>query len=652
MDIDHDLGKIYNNLTTIDPGNTTLTISGNTGIIVPSGTTLNRPAPTEGVIRRNTTTGYVEVYSNSQWVDIKNYSLSGLPTGGAASTVLIKNSATDYDAYWGTITADMAPYAKQLVAFVKNETASTITKGNPVYQIGNVGSSWTIAVGAADAADINKMPAIGVLAQDLAPGATGDMIVLGEIRDVNTSSFAEGELVYVAPGGGYTNTKPTNVNYAVQFLGIVTKIHATNGGGYVTGTGTLDLFRSDIGGFYGWNGTQWAAITGSGTTSHAVLTNRSDADQHPISAITGLQTALDGKESLSNKGIANGYCPLDATAKVSSTYLPSYVDDVIEASLYALLPITGETGKIYVTLDTNKTYRWSGSAYVEISASPGTTDALTEGVANLYFTDTRAQNAITGGASSIVTSNLTINRALVSDASGKVSISPVTSTELGYVSGVTSGIQPQLNSKQSTLVSGTNIKTVAGYNIIGAGDQPIALNDLSDTTVTSPVVGQTLTYDGTQWINLGSASGPGGAAKRIWSGNVTSLSGTTVITPGTTAPLVTAGTQVWTVTVTPLSTTSSYVIQSNIAVAASLNNANLTLALFRNNTYIGGTLQIVASGTNSSTLSFSITDLPATTSPVVYQVRVGTNTGTWYVNRRAAENTYGGFRTGWVIWEY
>src|SRR5574343_136998 len=60
------------------------------------------------------------------------------------------------------------------------------------------------------------------------------------------------------------------------------------------------------------------------------------------------------------------------------------------------------------------------------------------------------QNAITGGASTITSSNLTANRALVSDSSGKVTVSSVTSTELGYVSGVTSSIQTQLNGKAST----------------------------------------------------------------------------------------------------------------------------------------------------------------------------------------------------------
>lgn len=69
------------------------------------------------------------------------------------------------------------------------------------------------------------------------------------------------------------------------------------------------------------------------------------------------------------KGANSGVATLDATGKVPASQLPSFVDDVIEAANFAALPATGEAGKIYVTLDDNKTYRWGGSAYAEISAS-------------------------------------------------------------------------------------------------------------------------------------------------------------------------------------------------------------------------------------------------------------------------------------------
>lgn len=69
------------------------------------------------------------------------------------------------------------------------------------------------------------------------------------------------------------------------------------------------------------------------------------------------------------RGAANGVCPLGSDSKIPSAYLPSYVDDVLEYDTFGNLPTTGEAGKIYVAKDTNKTYRWSGSQYIEISAS-------------------------------------------------------------------------------------------------------------------------------------------------------------------------------------------------------------------------------------------------------------------------------------------
>jgi hypothetical protein len=71
----------------------------------------------------------------------------------------------------------------------------------------------------------------------------------------------------------------------------------------------------------------------------------------------------------SQKGAPNGVAELDGSGLVLSSQLPSYVDDVTVVADYAALPGTGADGKIYVTSDTNLTYRWTGSAYTEISKS-------------------------------------------------------------------------------------------------------------------------------------------------------------------------------------------------------------------------------------------------------------------------------------------
>lgn len=83
----------------------------------------------------------------------------------------------------------------------------------------------------------------------------------------------------------------------------------------------------------------------------------------------GRDTEIDisGKQNISEKGQMNGYASLDGSGKVPSSQLPSYVDDVIEVANLAALPVTGETGKIYVTINDNRQYRWSGSLYVVVN---------------------------------------------------------------------------------------------------------------------------------------------------------------------------------------------------------------------------------------------------------------------------------------------
>jgi hypothetical protein len=97
------------------------------------------------------------------------------------------------------------------------------------------------------------------------------------------------------------------------------------------------------------------------------------------SSITGTPTTLAGYGITdavlsSEKGAANGVATLDAGGKVPAGQLPSFVDDVLEYANLAGFPGTGETGKIYVAIDTGYTYRWSGSAYVQVGSNALTAD--------------------------------------------------------------------------------------------------------------------------------------------------------------------------------------------------------------------------------------------------------------------------------------
>ena len=111
---------------------------------------------------------------------------------------------------------------------------------------------------------------------------------------------------------------------------------------------------------------------------------------HEIANVNGLQDALGSKAAASHEhsadNITSGTLSIDRipnipdakidgmsatklTGTVPQANLPSYVDDVVEHENFEAFPPTGESGKIYVDTTTNKTYRWSGSTYVEISAS-------------------------------------------------------------------------------------------------------------------------------------------------------------------------------------------------------------------------------------------------------------------------------------------
>lgn len=172
------------------------------------------------------------------------------------------------------------------------------------------------------------------------------------------------------------------------------------GTGGANGTATQVIPIGGPGAFQPRDGDLDAIAALSGTSGLLKKTAANTYSLDTSAYLTGISsgdvtTALGfTPENAANKGVANGYASLDAGGKVPSTQLPSYVDDVEEYTNLAAFPATGEVGKLYVALDTNALYRWSGSTYVVITGSPGSTDAVPEGSTNLYYTDTRARAAI------------------------------------------------------------------------------------------------------------------------------------------------------------------------------------------------------------------------------------------------------------------
>ena len=178
--------------------------------------------------------------------------------------------------------------------------------------------------------------------------------------------------------------------------------------------------------------------------------NTSDANK-PISTAT--QTALNGKLSTSLKGANSGLAELDANGKVPTSQLPSFVDDVLEYSAQSSFPATGETGKIYIAQDTNKTYRWSGTAYVEISSSLalGTTSSTA-------YRGDYGNTAYTHATDS--------SRSTTAQASGLYKIA---TTAEGHVASVTAVVKSDITNLGIPAQDTTNIESMTGTLPIANG---------------------------------------------------------------------------------------------------------------------------------------------------------------------------------------
>jgi hypothetical protein len=204
--------------------------------------------------------------------------------------------------------------------------------------------------------------------------------------------------------------------------------------------------------------------------------------------------------------------------KIPSTQLPSYVDDVLEYANLAGFPETGETGKIYVALNTNETYRWSGSAYVRIAngavqsvntltgAVTLTTSNIAEGT-NLYYTEARV-NANTNVAANTAARH---NAVTIGTANGLSLATQVLS--LGLASGSAAGALSAadwttFNGKQAAL-SGTGFVRMSGTTvsyITGTSSQFLKADGSVDssTYITSSSLSSYVPYTGASTnVNLG-----------------------------------------------------------------------------------------------------------------------------------------------------
>lgn len=152
--------------------------------------------------------------------------------------------------------------SENVTTTVKNVSGTTLRKGTPVHAVSGSSSGNVTPVIAASASDASTMPATFILGEQLNNEAEGDGIAIGSITGVDTSAFAVGDVVYVGVSGGYTNVKPTGAGNLIQNLGVVTKVHASNGSGFIYGSGrSNDIPNLPTGKI--WVGTSNYSVTSS-----------------------------------------------------------------------------------------------------------------------------------------------------------------------------------------------------------------------------------------------------------------------------------------------------------------------------------------------------------------------------------------------------
>lgn len=341
-------------------------------------------SPVAGQVYYNTATNKYMGYNGSAWVDLSNqgevYTFSNGLTKDASNNVTLDVATsstiggvivgTNIDVASGTISvASASTSAKGVIEIATDTEAST-------------GTDTTRAV-------TPKQLATKVTANAAITGATHTKITY-DAKGLVTA----GADLSASDIPNLTLSKITDVTATASELNVLDGITATT-----TELNYVDGVTSSIQTQLNNKVTANASITGGTATkvtydSKGLVTGGTTLSASDIPDISATYVTV------ASKGVANGVASLDGDGKVPSSQLPSYVDDVIEAYIVSGATalsagwlsktsggsaLTPETGIIYVVMTAgeyqNKTYRWGGTTYVEISSAPGQATESTAGIA-------------------------------------------------------------------------------------------------------------------------------------------------------------------------------------------------------------------------------------------------------------------------------
>jgi hypothetical protein len=388
------------------------------------------------------------------------------------------------------------------------KATGAITKGDVIQYAGYQGDHALAKRAVQSEVNANPKLIMGIAKQNITNGDFGYVAHFGKIEGVDTKGVAVNSFVWFdsagSTAGNWTTTQPTAPNAKILLAVVIkaeTSTNANNGVLLVRPTiePKLEELQNVLitsvanGNVLSYDGTKWVNSTRL-TTAETNITNiqngttivgkaNADKDGNEFDA-TYLKktTASSTYVPLSSKGQPNGVAPLGADNKILSIHLPGGVDDIKEFANFASLPLVGEASIIYVTLDTNKIYRWSGSAYVEISSSL----ALGETSSTAYRGD-RGKTAY--DHSQIVTGNphgTTIGDIGAEPANANIQAHISSTTNPHSVTATQVGLGNVTNESKATMFSSpTFTGTVSGINASMVGAEPANANIQTHVTLTN-----------------------------------------------------------------------------------------------------------------------------------------------------------------------
>jgi hypothetical protein len=424
---------------------------------------------TSGVGLSGSTTFTANQSANSTVTITSNATSANTP-----STLVSRDASGNFTA--GTITASLNGNATGVLRTVSGTTSAELVSGNMADN-----DQFRILIGGT--------ASNGGFAEIATADDGSEPIYVRQYTGVFSNLVRSASLLDGSGNTSFPGSVTANGVVLTGNLGTVTSIETNNGitGGPITATGTIGLTGIAL-------SLHNLAANGIVTrTSSGVVAARAITAGTGISITNG--DGVSGNPTISASLATTDIPNLDASKITSGIFdaarLPSYVDDVLEYANFAALPVTGETGKIYITLDTNKTYRWSGSAYVYITSGAVDSVAGKTGVVTLVKADVGLSN-VDNTADSVKSvasaATWTTPRTLTIGLTGK-SVDGSTA-----VSWTLSDIGAYAATNPSGFISGNQTITISG-DITGSGTTAISTTLASSGVTAGSYTAASITVD-------------------------------------------------------------------------------------------------------------------------------------------------------------